>query len=317
MSALAAFENSLISGEINPERDDPEFIYFDTGIPLLNAAIGRKQGIPTRSIIQIAGEPKSGKTTLALQIFAQAQKNGVLRDIDIDGKLYNGVLLNIEYAYDAAYAKELGVDVSKLLIVETVYAEDAFNIAIELIEKGIQFVLVDSISVIVSKAEEDKDFNDNEKVASDAKVIARFTKHLLHITNKHNALVIFINQVRANISTFSRKEKKLYGTVIMHYLSKMIITVARVKNEDDYAIVEASLEKNKFGAEGRSARYNLRHGHGIDTAAAIIDAALLFGIVTKSGNAVFVYNDIKARGMKNATELFPIDEIRSKVMEQL
>lgn len=317
MSALAEFKDSLISGEFNPERDDPNFIWFDTGIPMLNAAIGRKQGIPTRSIIQIAGEPKSGKTTLALQILAQAQCNGTLPDVDINGRLYNSAILNIEYAYDAAYAASLGVDVSKLLVVETVYAEDSFNIAIELIEAGIKYILVDSISVITSKSEEDKDFNDNEKVASDAKVIARFTKHLTHITANHNALVIFINQVRANISTFSRKETKLYGTRILHYLTKLIITVTRVKNEDESAIIEASLEKNKFGAEGKSTRYILRHGQGIDIAAAIIEAALLFGIVTKNGNTVFVYGDIKARGMRNATELFPIDEIRTKVMEQL
>ncbi len=186
------FEDYLFS----PDDLDPTY-HFHTGIIGLDTMLSTKGGIPGGSIVQLLGEPSHGKSTFAYDLIAQAQKQG-MKDVIIQGKPYNTVILDIERSFDRHYAEIIGIDWQKVLVVRTPYAEQSFSIAEKLLLEGIQFVLVDSIGMLVAADEEDKDYTDSEKVAAEAKALGRFTKRA-NAFMQLNSVVVVINQYRANL----------------------------------------------------------------------------------------------------------------------
>jgi recombination protein RecA len=184
---------------------------FPSGIIGLDLALGNIDGI-TRGIVQIIGDESVGKTTLALRFLAEAQQTRDLIQVSTpDGNSYNALFMDFEHTYDTDYAAALGVDTSKLLVLEMPYAEQQFNIAEELILAGIQFIIIDSIAMVIPKAEEDKDFDDNVKVAGEAGLIGRALKRMNALAYSSDTLVLMLNQWRSNMSPMARTEKKPYG----------------------------------------------------------------------------------------------------------
>lgn len=290
--------------------------YFPTGVLALNQIVADNggRGIPGGSIIQLLAENKRGKSTLALDILAQAQKSSI-KDIKVGDRLINAIVLDFERSYDPQYAMKIGVDNSKVLLVRTPYAEQSFNIAESLLLAGVQFLMVDSIAMVVPGSEEDKNYDDAQKVAAEAGAIGRFLKRINTIIDE-NVLVVLINQYRANMSQMSRSDKKAYGARLIQYVVKLTIELERIKNEEGRTTVQALVSKTKFGAEGRKVTFNIEFGKGIDYNGHIIDLALEFGIVEKGG-AWYRYGEYKAQGTDNAKETFPMEEIKQQVIKYM
>jgi recombination protein RecA len=311
LALLKEHDDSVLFADTPQER-----IYFKSGVLALNSIIANNngRGIPGGTIMQLLGKPKNGKSTLSLDYIAQAQQLG-LNEVEVpDGKttrMVNTLILDFEHSFDATYAAMIGVDVSKVYIVKTLYAEDGFEIALQFLLAGIQLVVVDSVGALIAKSEEDKAQTDNEKVGSEAKALGRFIKAANALSDLSNALVIVINQYRANLSPMARSDTKPYGGHLLQYLSKVIVKVTRIKNVADRTTVEAYVEKTKFGPEGMKAEFDIVFGAGVDYAGHILTLAKEYGIVT--GTTWLYYGDLKAQGMEAAKKLFPLDDIAALV----
>jgi recombination protein RecA len=275
--------------------------YFPSSLLSLNEILGG--GLRSGRLYEIVGDRSAGKTTLSLDFIANAQKNG-----------YTCVYVDFERTYDEVYAKTCGVS-DDLIIVKADTTETGLTIVEELIKAGAKVIVIDSIPAAVPSSEMDKDYNDSEKMASAAGIITRFCKRIVPIADNHGAIIITLNQYRANISTMSRKEKKFYGPFQLHYTASAIIELVRIKNEDTNTIVRATLDKNKTGAEKLSCEFTVIYGKGLDVAAEVIEYAIDKGIIQKKG-AWYYYGELKAQGLEQAKELFPIGEIRNKLMRK-
>ena len=287
--------------------------YFPTGIPDLDRSFGSFRGMQS-GIVEILGGEAVGKSTLALQTLATTQKTQQLKEVQTpDGHRYNAVYMDFEHTYDAKYAKTIGVDTEKLLILSMTYAQQQFQIVEFLLAEGIQFVIIDSIAVIIPMSEEEKEVTDNEKMADEAKVIGRALKRLNALAAAHDALILVINQYRANISALAMVEKKGYGAWILRYLKKATIELTRVKRADTRMYIEAFVVKNKMGAIGQKVAYVIEHGKGIQNDQHIFSLAIDYDIITRNG-AWYMYDTLRAQGETNALALFPMDHIRTQVL---
>lgn len=294
--------------------------YFPSGILALNSIVANNggKGIPGGTIIELLGDPKHGKTTLSLDYIAQAQKTG-LKEIEVpNGKttrFINTVILDFEHSFDPSYATKLGVDVTKVYIVSTLYAEDGFEIALQFLLGGLQLLVIDSVGMLVSRSEEDKTQQDNEKIGSEAKALTRFIKSANALADTADALIIIINQYRANLSPMARSDKKPFGARILQYAAKVIIKVTRIKNVTGRSEVEVFIEKTKYGPEGLKAHFDLVFGEGPDYKNHILTLAKEYGIV--AGTTWLSYKDMKAQGIQQAADMFPIEDIAEQVKKVL
>lgn len=309
-------EDYLESGS----KDQSHRMRFPSGIPALDKAMGKKQF--TRGIVQILGDEAVGKTSLTYQILATTQRERELVELQLpDGNIYNAVFMDFEHTYDRDYARALGVDTDKLLVLEMPYAEQQFNIVEELLVAGMQFVVIDSISNVIPLAEQEKDLEDAVKMAGEAGVIGRALKRMNALAFSSDALVLMINQYRSNISPMAMKEKKPYGARIMKHLVKATIELRVTERKDTRMTVEAFISKNKMGALGSKISYQIEHGKGIDVNHHILMLAYDLDIVEKAGTWWY-YPDkatgtYKGQGDANAVRNFPMDEIKSLVLERL
>lgn len=296
---------------------------FPSGIPGLDMGIGNIEGM-TRGIVEILGGEAVGKTTLTLTILAETQRKRDLLEIETpDGKSYNAVYMDFEHSYDNVYAKSLGVDTEKLLILTMTYAQQQFKIVEYLLEAGIQFVIIDSIAVIIPQSEEEKELEDSEKMADEAKVIGRAMKRINALAAASDSLILVINQYRANISAMAHVEKKGYGAWLLRYLKRATIELTRTERKDTRMTIQAFVSKNKMGAIGKKLTYEIEHGKGIDINQHILNLALDNDIVNFTGKKTWWYytnnagKEYKAQGEQNAVKSFPMDEIKQKVLEAM
>ncbi len=280
--------------------------YYPFSLLSLNLAIGDIRGVRSGRIIQLIGNPSSGKSTLALDLIANAQKNAI-----------KCAYVDFERTFDLSYSSTLGVDLKSLQMVKPDFAEQGLEITELLIKDGgVQLIVIDSIPAAVPSVESEKGYSDNEKMAVAAGYITRFCRRVIPIIDNYNALIVILNQYRANISTLARSESKPYGPRALGYASSLIIELARVKNEDLKTTVHAKATKNKMAPERKMAEFTLVYGQGPDVVGDILTLAEQYGIVTKRG-AWYVYGDLKAQGSENAKLLFPIEEIKTKLLEEI
>lgn len=290
---------------------------FPIGVTALHHITSVAGGIPGGSIIQLLGEAGHGKSTLSMDLLANAQRSG-LREININGQDINAVVLDFERSYDEDYAELFGVDNDKVFVVRTKYAEDSFNIAEAALLSGIQFFLIDSIGQLVSKEEADKDHNDPEKMAAEAKALGRFIKHANAFMDA-KTLVVVINQYRANLSKMGNApDKKGYGARVMTYASKITWELRRIKQESDRDFIELFVAKNKLGGKkGVKVAFEIVSTLGIDYPQHILDLAEEFNIIEKRG-AWYYYPsysapEYKAQGTEKAKTQLPIKLIEEEI----
>ena len=286
-----------------------------TGALSLDIALGIG-GVPRGRIIEIYGPEASGKTTLAQHIVAECQKKGGI-----------AAFVDAEHALDPEYAQNLGVNVDELLISQPDTGEQALEITEELVRSSaVDIVVVDSVAALVPKAEIDGSMED-QQMGLQARLMSKALRKLTGIVSKTNTTVIFINQLRQKIGIMFGNPETTTGGTALKYYSSVRLDIRRIetlKNENGEFgnRVKIKVVKNKVAPPFKVAECDLIYGKGFSKTGCILDVAVNFGIVNKSG-AWFSYNDEKlGQGREKTKEFLDenpalLNEIEQKVRAKL
>jgi len=284
-----------------------------TGSFSLDLALG-VGGLPKGRIVEIFGPESSGKTTLALNVVAQAQKKG--------GK---AAFIDAEHAMDPEYASKLGVKIKELLISQPDSGEEALNILESLVKSGIiDVIVVDSVAALTPKAEIEGEMG-AQFIGLQARMMSQALRKLTAISAKSNTLIIFINQLREKIGVmFGSPETTPGGRALKFYSSVRIDVrrIAQVKKGDAVVgnRVRAKVVKNKVAPPFRESEFDIMFGEGISYEADVLNAALKHGAVTKSGATYSLGGQKLGVGFDKVSELLKEDkkllsELKKKTQE--
>lgn len=283
-----------------------EYSYVSLGPLSLNIASGDPRGIKAGRMIQIFGKESGGKSTLALDIVAQFQKR---RDEDV-------MYIDFERSLDEAYAEACGVNVDSLLVATPDTLERGFDIVYAAIDSGVKLIVIDSIAAGLPKSEEEKDAEDNTKMASSAGPITRFVNKVVPMLSDNDVLLVIVNQMRANFNQMSPEKEIPFGGMALQFHTQLKLHVTKLKTEAEKQTTQVVVKKNKTNAPQGRAEFFIRYGAGVDHKADILTLAENQGIIERRG-AWYNYGELKAQGMENAKEIFPIEEIKARLLNEL
>src|ERR1700682_5276839 len=268
---------------------------ISTGSISLDAALG-VGGFPRGRINEIFGPESSGKTTIALQVIAEAQKKGGM-----------AAFIDVEHALDPAYARKLGVDVDNLLVSQPDYGEQALEITNALITSGsIDVLVVDSVAALVPKAELDGEMGDSF-MGVHARLMSQAMRKLTGIVSKSNTCLIFINQIREKIGVmFGNPETTTGGRALKFYASVRadIRRIAAIKDGETVTgnRTKVKIVKNKMAPPFREAEFDIIYGEGISREGDLIDLGVAQNIVEKSGSWYSYKGERIGQGRENARQ---------------
>ena len=294
-SALGLIERNYGSGSIMRLGDNTtvNIEAISTGSLGLDLALGIG-GLPKGRIIEVYGPESSGKTTLALQVVASAQKkDGICAFIDA------------EHALDPVYAKNLGVDVDKLLVSQPDAGEQALEIADTLVKSGaVDVLVVDSVAALVPKAELEGDMGDSH-MGLHARLMSQALRKLTSSISRSNAMVIFINQIRMKIGVmFGSPETTTGGNALKFYASVRldIRRIGQIKDKDQIVGNQTRVKvvKNKVAPPFKITEFDILYGEGISKEGEIIDLGVSEGFVEKSGSWYSFNGNRIGQGRENA-----------------
>jgi recombination protein RecA len=266
-----------------------------TGALSLDAALGIG-GIPRGRVVEIFGPESSGKTTLALQVVAEAQKQGGM-----------AAFVDAEHALDATYAHKLGVDVDNLLVSQPDYGEQALEIAEALVRSNaIDVVVVDSVAALVPKAELEGEMGDSLP-GLQARLMSQALRKLTAIVAKSKTSLIFINQIREKIGVMFGNPETTTGGRALKFYSSVRLDVRRIASikEGDRVVgnrTKAKVVKNKMAAPFREAEFDILYGEGISKEGDLIDLAVGLNLVEKSGSWFSFGGERIGQGRENARQ---------------
>ena len=278
-----------------------------TGALSLDIALGIG-GIPKGRIVEVFGPESSGKTTLALHMIAEAQKNGG-----------EAAFIDAEHALDPVYAKHLGVDIDNLIVSQPDTGEQALEIAEALVRSGaIDIIVVDSVAALTPKAEIDGDMGDSH-VGLQARLMSQALRKLAGVINKSNSVIVFINQLREKVGILFGNPEVTPGGRALKFYSSVRLDIRKIENiKQDSEIVgnrvRVKVVKNKVAPPFREAEFDIIYGKGISKSGNIIDLGVNLGIVDKSG-AWFSYEGERiGQGRENAKKYI---EENPKIMKDI
>src|SRR5438093_5034505 len=266
-----------------------------TGAISFDAALG-VGGLPRGRVVEIFGPESSGKTTIALQVIAQAQATGGM-----------AAFVDAEHALDPGYAKKLGVDVDNLLVSQPDYGEQALEIAEALVRSGaIDVLVVDSVAALVPKAELDGEMGDSH-MGLQARLMSQALRKLTGIVSKSRTCLIFINQIREKIGVmFGNPETTTGGRALKFYASVRldIRRIGSIKEGEETIGSRTRLKvvKNKVAVPFRSAEFDILYGEGISRMGDIIDLGVLHKALEKSGSWISFGETRIGQGRENARQ---------------
>src|SRR6266852_1580180 len=266
-----------------------------TGAISIDFALG-VGGVPRGRVVEIFGPESSGKTTLALQIIAEAQKLGGM-----------AAFVDAEHALDAAYAQKLGVDVDNLLVSQPDNGEQALEIVEVLIRSGgVDVVVVDSVAALVPKAEIEGEMGEAQ-MGLQARLMSQALRKLTGVVAKSKTCLVFINQLREKIGVMFGNPETTTGDRALKFYASVRLDIRRIGAIKDGDVVKGSrtkvkVVKNKTAAPFREAEFDIMYGEGISREGDILDLGVEKGLVEKSG-AWFSYKTERiGQGRENAKQ---------------
>jgi recombination protein RecA len=268
---------------------------ISTGSISVDSALG-VGGFPRGRICEIFGPESSGKTTIALQVIAEAQKRGGM-----------AAFIDVEHALDPIYARKLGVDVDNLLVSQPDYGEQALEITGALIASGsIDVLVVDSVAALVPKAELEGEMGDSH-MGVQARLMSQALRKLTGVVSKSKTCLVFINQIREKIGVmFGNPETTTGGRALKFYSSVRldIRRIAAIKDGDSVigSRTKVKVVKNKVAAPFREAEFDIIYGQGISREGDLIDLGVAQNVVEKSGSWFSYKGDRIGQGRENARQ---------------
>ena len=316
-NALKQIEKEFGKGAVMRLGDevDRKIDVIPSGSISLDRALG-VGGYPKGRIIEMYGPESSGKTTFALHAIASAQKAGGY-----------AAFIDAEHALDPVYAKNLGVDISNLILSQPDSGEQALDIARALIESGsVDIIVIDSVAALVPEAELNGDMGDNH-VGLHARLMSQAMRTLSGIISKTNCVAIFINQIREKVGVMFGNPETTTGGRALKFFSSVRMEIRKGETIKDGTNIlgnraNIKIVKNKVAPPFKTAEVDIIYGQGISKTGELVDLAVELGIINKAG-AWFSYQGNKiGQGRENAKEFIKNHpdvalEIENKVRTEL
>ena len=284
---------------------------ISTGAISFDAALG-VGGFPRGRVIEIFGPESSGKTTIALQVVAEAQKSGGM-----------AAFVDAEHALDPIYAKKLGVDVDNLLVSQPDYGEQALEITEALVKSGaVDVLVVDSVAALVPKAELDGEMGDSH-VGLQARLMSQALRKLTGTVSKSRTCLIFINQIREKIGVMFGNPETTTGGRALKFYSSVRIDIRRIAAIKDGDAVTGNrtkikVVKNKVAPPFREAEFDIIYGEGISREGDLLDLGVANNIIEKSGSWFSYKGERIGQGRENARQFLKDNtDIRDKIDAEL
>ncbi len=316
--AILQLEKKFGKGAIMKLGDDKyksKIAAIPTGAMTLDSALG-VGGIPRGRVVEVFGPEASGKTTLCLEIVANAQAQGG-----------NAAYIDAEHALDPGYSKRIGVDIDNLLISQPDYGEQALEVAETLVRSGaVDIIVIDSVAALVPKSELEGDMGDSH-VGLQARLMSQALRKLSATISKSSTTTIFVNQIREKIGVMFGNPETTPGGRALKFYSSVRLDIRRIgsiKSGSDSIgnRIRVKVAKNKVAPPFKKAEFDIFYGEGISREGCLIDIGLQENIIEKSGTWYSYGKTQLGQGRMNSINYFKENpkvsgEIENKIRERL